>query len=285
MQKPVILILLILGILLGVYLVTSGNFKLFSRAEETVKFKDFPVDPIITNVTDTSFTISYFTPNKAVPTEVVFTKDGEQVYLVEDDRGSSPRYTHHVALTGLEPNTEYFAKIKSDDEKYPKNEYLVQSTAGPASGEPGGGKFFGSTETSSGGKSSDSIAYLKTESGQLISVATDPNSGDWRFDLSTLRTKDFSGFYQVQNVDPVDILIVSGTDGVGLVKTMGYGRGVPLKIISESERVPFYRMQLGEPVSPGESQSGQGGASDEDSKGGSFFDAIWVWVRKFFGQD
>jgi hypothetical protein len=288
MIKIIGLIVLIVGITTAVLLVTSGKYKLFSQASNEDSTVMFPKGVIVSNVTDSSFSITYFTPNKPRNTKVYISKDHKTIGVEGGDyRGGDVRHTHYVSFTNLQPNTEYYVKIDSPDEPI-KNDYIVQKTASKlgANKSKGVKSFSGRINNTLGFGHSDSLVYFKSENGQFLSTTVDP-SGKWKFDLSNHRKSDLSDYLEINKVNQIDILAIAGVDGVAYMKTLGLGADKETVLQLEQPRVPFYGLKLGtldnsaSDLSPAVSAVVQ--ASQNEKKGGGFFETVWFNIKNFFG--
>ena len=76
-----------------------------------------PQQVVISNVTNVSITLSWFT-QKEVEGYVIPVLDGVEKAPVVDKRGSGKRFNHYVELKSLEPDTEYSFILLSDGERY-----------------------------------------------------------------------------------------------------------------------------------------------------------------------
>ncbi len=74
---------------------------------------------IVTNVTDSSATVTFLTTELSNPDVVislddnfnVFNQLGKKSFI--DDRDTSNRYTHHITLTGLNSNSKYYFRVST----------------------------------------------------------------------------------------------------------------------------------------------------------------------------
>lgn len=121
---------------------------------------------------------------------------------------------------------------------------------------------------------------LRQPARQLVSTLVD-QKGHWTFAISNFRTHDLSGYYDLAQVDPVEILIISGTQGVGYIKTMGLAQGQPLKTLVTKEKIPFFKIKGPNDAMPQSTASAQTEGSEESQ---GLLDVIWVTIRRFFGQ-
>src|SRR5690242_19455533 len=107
-----LIILLLIGIILGVSLV-SHPVLFFPKAAPSFT----PEEVTISNIADSSFTVSWMTSVKTKGLITYGTKEPTGSTEI-DDRSDTEGYTHHVTLKKLEPNTNYLFKIVSGSNSY-----------------------------------------------------------------------------------------------------------------------------------------------------------------------
>ena len=106
------LTIIIFGMAAGVYLTLQSETQtLTSRAAQSAG------DIKVTNIDDTSASISWITDSPAVGQVEYFQEDGQSGKGFEDrdEGGQSVRRLHHVTLNGLTPATTYHYKVFSDN--------------------------------------------------------------------------------------------------------------------------------------------------------------------------
>jgi hypothetical protein len=285
MIRIVISVILLIGIIAGVYLV-SNRTQLFPKASTQEQNIDFPQDVIITNITEKSFTMSYFTPNQKVPTAIKYSQDPTNLSQTKtDDRDKENNkgdwYSHYVTLTDLEPNTDYFIQIETFGTKL-KHDFIIQKTASIIAVQlPPAKSFTGQIQRTPRFGWIDTLIYMRTEQGQLLSTRPD-SSGNWTFDLARYRTKNLDNYYQVLDIDMVDIVGIVGNDGVAHLKIYAYGLAKPTLLHLGIVKVPFYGIELGS----SEQGTAESSASAEESRGnGGIIESIWFFITSWFGWD
>lgn len=286
MIKVVVILVLIVGIITGVFLLTSGNLKLFSRASEDVKTQ-YPLDILITNVTDSSFTISYFTPEQPVYTKVYYGEDSSKLdkYAEDDvDRyGGVARHTHHVTLKNLKSEKEYYVLVDTGEDESLKNKYIKQKTASKLSSSnfPNIKYFIGTVYGNLGFGNTDTIVYFKTDKGQFLSTRTEPN-GRWGFDMEKYRRSNLKEYYNVLQVDQAELLAVAGVEGVSYLKTYP-SLSKEYKLQLEQPRFPIYGLQLGPLSTDSDQDAAKANVQNSTPKQRNFFETVWAYITSFFG--
>lgn len=239
MLRIILIFLLIIAIGVGVYLVGQRT-NLLPKAAET----SFPGDVLISNVTDTSFNVSWFTPEKA---QAQFISYGENQNNLDkqasDDRDNGTikeRYTHYVTLKELKAETTYYFKIGQDS----SGKVFKQNTAKSLTSTPPPDKsFFGTAKDEKDSKADEGVIYLLVENGQLLSSPI--NQGFWAISLSGVRNRELTDYLALQPENYVEIFAQAGLSGQGYTKVFGFAKRNSLNILLTNGRVPFFGIKLG----------------------------------------
>lgn len=201
------IVILVIGVFAGVFFL--GVKQIFRiGADASVAPKDIR----ISNITDTSATISWTTDKETVG----FLAWGESKTSTsrvekEDD---SKSFTHSVNISGLKPNTNYFYKINSEGSDFDNSGIPWQLTSG---GVIGINQYTylvsGSVITASGKPVKKALVYANI-SGYLLSTTTS-DTGNFVFQLGMVRTQDLQGYAQIDESQTlIDISVQAGADGV-----------------------------------------------------------------------
>lgn len=192
-------LLLAVGIVGGVYLVKQRQI-LKSRADISLE----PKDVQITNISESSLTISYLTAKDATGF-VVYSADPSKLDNSAADvrGGSTVSTTHYVVLEKLKSATTYYFEINSGNQKFkveksPSTTYSAQSSP-PSPSDPLFGKALAGT-----------IIYLYLKGSALpigSTIATE--AGTFTLDLSALRI-DGGSYYNPNPDDPIKLLAFNG---------------------------------------------------------------------------
>lgn len=208
MSKILVPFILILGLLVGVYLV-SQTTSLFSKADVSTA----PSEIKVSNISDNSFTVSWLTGKLTTG----FIKYGSEALeeTMQDDRdlGSQElRVTHHVTIKNLEPGKTYYYKIFSgpevfDNQGKPFTQVTASTTENPpAMPEP----VFGTVVKQEGGVPAEALVYLQINNGSRLSGYT--REGRWLITLNNARTKDLLDYISVEETDLINLEIKSGLE-------------------------------------------------------------------------
>ncbi len=213
MQKriPTILglVVLVVAMVAGVLLFGQGTGVFAPRATPQTTPKKIK----ITNVTDSSFTVSFITDQSVTS----FLKYGESKNTLDnqagDDRdqisGSVQAYnTHHLTVRGLEPSKSYFFILGTGNGTTFTNEgepFSVK-TATRVGTQPPAKTIYGSATTESGAPADGAILYVKhSDAGELSSLVK--SSGSWAIPLSNARTADGIAYATIGESDPLIVQV------------------------------------------------------------------------------
>ena len=203
------LFLLVLGLTAGVLLVRNQNiFRLGAAAEFA------PKDVRISNITDSSLTISWIT-DKETSGFVKWGKSATSLDKTELDELKDQGFTHLLTLRGLTPQTTYFFKINSGGEDFDNNGIAWQVTNGATLEIPSKTNLVsGSVLTSTGEPAKNALLYLTVGGGSLLSTITS-DSGSWVIPLSQARAQDLSSYIVIDEKNTlIEISVNAGLEGV-----------------------------------------------------------------------
>ncbi len=209
---PTLLGILLIMVGLGVtsFLVQTGVITIgqASPAEE-------PQNIRVTNITDTSFSVSYVTTSAAPG--VVSTGDTQALgQTVLDDRdqqsGAINSYkVHHVTIRNLKQTTKYYFSVVSGRDTYLQNGQPYEVVTGatistsPTSQEPLSGKV----TLPNGTAPAEALIYATATSGQTLSVLLKSN-GTYVMPMNAMRTTTLTTYVQLTKDTAIQMLIVNG---------------------------------------------------------------------------
>lgn len=205
------ILLLIVAVLATSYLVNTGVI-FFGGATPS----DNPQDVRITNITDTSFTVTYHTAAKVIGTiSVGETKDALTTVLDERDQQSGipqPYFLHSITAQKLKPQTTYIFSITSGTTTYQNNGTLFTTqtsspiTDSPTAAIPLSGTLIGTD----GASPPEAFVFVTVAGGQTLSVLSKSN-GIYIVPLNTIRTKEGRAYLALTPETVVQILATDGT--------------------------------------------------------------------------
>ncbi len=192
---------------LGLTVLLSGNSVQFvSKATIGSEPKNLQVS----NITATSFTVSYETDQTAVST-IAYGKDSSLGNVAQDVRdiqngGPVEHRIHYVTIQNLEPGTRYYYTITSgatvaDNSGSP---FEITTPANVSSPPPANGTISGSVALEDGTFPNESIVYISSDNSQLISALVQPD-GRFTTSLAQLRTKDLATYLPILEKTPLKI--------------------------------------------------------------------------------
>ena len=112
---PTIVGILMVILIVGIIAIGSESY---SRAVTTASGSIQPANVIITNVTDTTFTVSWTTELPATGAISLTTPQGTQVLFDEQDSTNQGKYlTHSVTFRAAAADTDYSITILSNGKK------------------------------------------------------------------------------------------------------------------------------------------------------------------------
>jgi len=222
------IVILVLGIVATAALTLSG-VNPFIRAAPP----ENPENIRITNITDTSFTLTYETQASVIGT-IAYGKDQLLGQVGLDDRdqasGSPAQYNiHSITIRDLQPQTKYFFSILSGKTTYLNNGILFTTTTGspvsskPTSEEP----LSGILNMPDGTKPHEAIVYVTTDGGQTLSTLV-KSTGLYIIPLNTIRKSNGSeALILTQNAKLQMLAIASDNSQSKVILLAGQRNPVP----------------------------------------------------------
>lgn len=206
------LLLLGIGVFSVNFAINNGVF-FTTRASPTYT----PEEIRITNLTDTSFSVSYVTKDSVIGSLSYGTSpSGGKVALDDRDQqsGNPQPYTiHHITVKNLTPETQYYFSITSSDKTFLDKEKPFTTTTlqelneQPTTQPP----IVGNVAYADGHKDNNVIVLLVTDGAQTLSVLTKPD-GTFVMPLNAIRTADFSSYQRFTPSSVIKLLAVSPVD-------------------------------------------------------------------------
>lgn len=201
---------LIIGIFTTTFLVRSGViFESKASPAET------PKNIRVTNISATSFTVSYIT-DASVIGSINFGKDKNFGLTALDERDPEgkiiPHVIHHLTLKNLAPKTSYFFDILSGQNTFLNNSLPFEVTTGETIREKPSSQssLAGNVILPDAGKLNEGIVYAALENGQTISALIKEN-GSFSLPLSLLRTANLSSYFPFSEDTVINLLVTNGT--------------------------------------------------------------------------
>lgn len=182
-------------------LVGVGGGVLFFRSKQPIATPEIIPNKVrITNTSDNKFSVSWVTQSPAIGV-VEYGVVGESLTSkAYDDRDTSekqsPFNTHHVTISGLQPNTQYAFRILSGEKltRFDNNGSPYNTATGPVIAvTPPSNNFYGKVQLPSSQAANGSIVYLAMPGGTPASTIV-PESGNYAFTLSTIRSADLRSY-------------------------------------------------------------------------------------------
>lgn len=227
------LILIVLGIGLTSFLVKSGII-ITGRATPTSN----PQNLKITNVSDTTFTVSY-TTEASDTGSLFYGKDEKTGDTILDDRdlllGKTNFYKiHYITVKNLQANTKYFFTILSGKDTFLNNNKPFDvTTAHPLGSKISSQKTLsGKVTLMDGNTPKESIAFVSGPNTNMLSTLV-KNDGTYSLDIDLLRSTDLNSYLTLSENEVIQIKIV-GDSGESNVKILAkQANSIPTIILSK----------------------------------------------------
>ncbi len=204
--------LLLAGLFGGIFLVNTKDLGFLPRASPQTQPKNIK----ITNVTDTSFTVSWVTDTQTIGFVKTGTSQTTLPTTVADDRdqingGASAYRTHHVTVRLLQPATTYYFSIGTGaKELYTNNgtPYEVTTTGVVTSSAK---TLYGTVLAADGSPVSGALVYISSNTLSPLSVLTQ-SSGSFVLTLASARDATTGQAFSFTDTTPLELFAVSPID-------------------------------------------------------------------------
>ena len=196
LRLPTILgLLFVLGAIAGGVILIKQGPSLFIKASPTLT----PNQLKITNVSDTSFTVSWLT-EQSTSGFIKYGTDNNLSFTAADDRdqlsGKTGEFiSHHITVKSLKPLTNYFFKVGSDGKIFDNNGQPYQLTTATVSkgSPPANDVAYGTVVDQNSNPVEGAIIYLSLANANPASTLT-KSSGSWVIPLNLVRSADLSSW-------------------------------------------------------------------------------------------
>lgn len=167
----------------------------------------------ITNISDTSFTVSYITEDTTIGS-LSFGTETQMGNSSIDDRDQpegiiKPYKVHYITVRDLKPNQKYFFEVISGQETFldngkPFEVNTAQSIVNPPPQQPVSGKIISPT----GDQITEAIVYLTTLNSQILSVLVKPD-GSYILPLNSILNENLTFYVFLTENDKLQLMVSS----------------------------------------------------------------------------
>ncbi len=225
------IILIIVGIGITTYLAGNGAIITTKAGPSEV-----PQNVRITNITDTSLTVSYTTDAQVIGS-VNYGRDKSLRQITLDDRDDngniSPRFIHYITLKNLSPGTTYLFSITSGAQSYLKDENPYEVSTGPAIGNSiDEANLIKGSVVYPQLYSKEAIVYITSEGASTISTLA-KDDGSYSSLLNMLRDKDLSSYFGFNENTVFSMLVIGQGVTSNITFTIPSSKELPPIILSE----------------------------------------------------
>jgi len=201
------------GIGLLLFLVIIISFIIFfenvSRSNTDASGSIQPTFVQISNITDTSFTVSWITDK---PTKGAIILKGEKIskktYIENNENSPSliSKSIHSVSPTNLQPSTTYNFTIMSNGKKFidQNDELIIQTAPRLSSGSSGLHPIYGTILTQNNLPAEETLVYVTLNNSQTLSTTVKP-SGTWLLPLNQIRNKSLTSYLTTNDNEVIHI--------------------------------------------------------------------------------
>jgi hypothetical protein len=203
-----------------------------------------PKNMQVSNITDSSFTVSYVTDETVTGSLNYGQKSqlGEIAFDSRDAKSPSPHKIHFINVSGLNPETKYFFSLTSGAGNFQNGTIPFETTTAKttpeasSSAQAADGSIRGKIVLNSGAPPEEAIVYVESEESQTISALLD-SDGNFEIKFKKLLSKDLT---QQADIAPGTKFELRATDGT-LESNISFllSQADPLPLITLSKNYDF----------------------------------------------
>lgn len=243
---PTLLGLLLITIAVGVtsFLVRQQTF-FVGKASPSSN----PQNVRITNITDSSFTVSYIT-DAQVAGSINFGKDTNLGQIALDDRDkksfSSSYNIHSITAKNLTAQTRYFFSITSGQESFLNNgvPYQVETSAKDVKGKPSKGFVVGRVIREDSSIPKEAIVYIEAQGSQPLSNLVNAD-GTFSLSLEGIKTQTLKNYFEFSPNTAINMLALGDSKTSNV--SFSYKEVISLPTVVLSKDYNFSQAQLTSP--------------------------------------
>lgn len=199
--------ILVIGVAAGVLLLQQQQiFKLGASPDIT------PKNTRVTNITDSSFTVSWTTDKQTVGYLKWGTNDKTQE--VAHPESNLPSSTHYLNLRNLTPNTTYYFIINSDGHNFDNNGLPWQTQTGPLLSPPASSTIISGKILDANGQPAANAIVYATSGGVVPLSSITSSSGEWIIPLGNARTTSLTSYAPITSNSLLELFVDGGQSGI-----------------------------------------------------------------------
>jgi len=224
-------IFLIVGVAAGVLLVQQRQIFRLGAAGGVA-----PLEVQVSNVTDTSFTVTWYTDKDAIGQ--ISWGANSQLGKTARPEDASAKKIHSVSVRGLSPGTNYYFVVNSGGQDFDDNGIAWEVKTSPTLSSPPASIIISGTVVGPGGApAASALVYASTSDSLTVSTLTS-SDGKWVLPISTARNKLASGYAKLDEKSTININVQAGSRGVATAQAY-YPNANPLPVITLGQAHDF----------------------------------------------
>lgn len=221
-------IILIFAVAAGVYLVQNNQVFRIGASPDMA-----PQDVRISNISDTSFSVSW-TTDKTTVGSLKYGTAVNQVVTSQPSDETSGQNVHLVTINNLSPGKTYYFSINSDGTDYDNSGIPWQANTGPNIGTGSQAKIIsGTVMTATGQPATNAVVYVTGSGISPLSAKTTSN-GSWVVQLGQARNTDLTEFITFTTNQPLQIYAQGGPSGISSAQATSALTTVPTLVLGQN---------------------------------------------------
>jgi hypothetical protein len=225
------LLILVISLVAGVFLFGDGTGLFAPRATPETT----PKNIVVSNVTDKSFTISFYTDEETVGFIKYGTSANDIKEQVSDDRDQlsgivKPYRLHQVTVRGLQPNTSYYYLLGTGNNATfdsAGSPYEIRTASSQGSASPNNQTIYGTVSQENGQPGEGAIVFVTLEGAGVLSTLV-KSSGSWAVSLSNAFNLNLNSYPEVSEDSSLSIKVQAVEPSLITTRTISVGNAQPV---------------------------------------------------------
>lgn len=185
----------------------------------------------ISNITDTSFDVTYTTDGNVIGAISYGTSKTSLPDIATNEKSTK---THQINVQNLTPNTTYYFTITSGTNEYSDSGNPYTVTTGPTLPKPTEKKQISGVILNTDGTNADSVlVYVTTSGANTISTVTS-SLGSFEIDASYLRSSDLSSYFTLSPTQTLNLIGVTSGQETSAVFLLSESDPLPPLTLSQT---------------------------------------------------
>ncbi|MEI8067373.1 MAG: hypothetical protein WCG91_00280 [Candidatus Shapirobacteria bacterium] len=230
--------------ILGLFLLLGSILSGVVLSNQKTSFKSSasgdcnPINPQVTNITNTSFNVSFITTANCLSNINIDNKTISDLRFINTGRKESATKVHYFEVNNLKEDTNYQFSLINNGQKFESQNYKGQTARKPSNSVPTSNLAWGRVFTPDLKPATDAIVYLNTVGASPLSAVV-TSKGYWNISLATSFNEAKNNWFTPSSAQNEDFIVLSTeSDATQITGNTSNNNPVPDIILGKNEFSP-----------------------------------------------